>query len=57
VPAELPFEHLDLPALGGQIGPTPEDFVVDEVPLYRAAGQGRPLVRAARQARAHQLPI
>jgi len=40
VPAELPFEHPDLPALGGQIGPTPEDFVVDEVPLYAAAGQG-----------------
>jgi len=39
-PAELPFEHLDLAALGGQIGPEPEDFVVDEVPLYAAAGQG-----------------
>src|SRR4051812_50113518 len=39
-PAELPFEHPDLPALGGQIGPEPEDFVVDEVPLYAAAGQG-----------------
>jgi len=40
VPAELPFEHPDLPALGGRIGPEPEDFVVDEVPLYAAAGQG-----------------
>jgi len=39
-PAELPFEHPDLPALGGQIGPEPEDFVVDEQPLYAAAGQG-----------------
>ena len=31
-PSELPFEHADLEALGGHIGPDPEDFVVDEVP-------------------------
>ncbi len=40
LPRELPFEHLDLPALGGHIGPEPEDFKVDEVPLYEASGQG-----------------
>src|SRR3954451_17014883 len=39
-PLELPFEHSDLEPLGGQIGPAPEDFVVDEVPLYAASGQG-----------------
>src|SRR5262245_40643051 len=39
-PAELPVEHADLPALGGHIGPEPEDFVVDELPLYAASGQG-----------------
>jgi tRNA pseudouridine13 synthase len=40
LPFELPFEHPDLPALGGHIGPEPEDFVVDELPLYAASGQG-----------------
>jgi len=39
-PAPVPFEHEDLPPLGGQIGPEPEDFVVDEMPLYEASGQG-----------------
>jgi len=39
-PAAVPFEHEDLPPLGGQIGPAPEDFVVDEMPLYAASGQG-----------------
>ncbi|HKO92542.1 MAG TPA: tRNA pseudouridine(13) synthase TruD, partial [Polyangiaceae bacterium] len=39
-PAPVPFEHEDLAPLGGQIGPEPEDFVVDEVPLYAASGQG-----------------
>lgn len=36
----LPFEHPELPALGGHIGPAPEDFVVDEQPLYAPSGQG-----------------
>ncbi len=40
VPAELPFEHPELAALGGHIGPAPEDFVVDEQPLYAPSGQG-----------------
>jgi tRNA pseudouridine13 synthase len=39
-PRELPFDHGDLDAIGGRIGPEPEDFVVDEVPLYAASGQG-----------------
>jgi tRNA pseudouridine13 synthase len=39
-PVELPFEHADLAPLGGRVGPDPEDFVVDEQPLYAASGQG-----------------
>jgi tRNA pseudouridine13 synthase len=39
-PREPPFDHADLPAIGGHIGPEPEDFMVDEVPLYAASGQG-----------------
>jgi tRNA pseudouridine13 synthase len=39
-PRELPFDHADLDAVGGHIGEDPEDFVVDEVPLYAASGQG-----------------
>jgi tRNA pseudouridine13 synthase len=39
-PRELPFDHADLDAIGGRIGAEPEDFVVDEVPLYAASGQG-----------------
>jgi tRNA pseudouridine13 synthase len=39
-PRELPFDHPDLDAIGGHIGPDPEDFVVDEQPLYAASGQG-----------------
>jgi tRNA pseudouridine13 synthase len=35
-----PFEHSDLQAVGGRIGPEPADFVVDEVPLYAASGSG-----------------
>lgn len=40
VPRELPFDHPDLDPIGGHIGPDPEDFVVDEQPLYAASGQG-----------------
>lgn len=39
-PRELPFDHADLEAIGGHIGEAPEDFAVDEVPLYTASGQG-----------------
>ncbi len=30
----------DLPAAGGVIGPEPEDFVVDEIPLFEPEGNG-----------------
>ena len=39
-PEPPPYDHLDLEGIGGHIGPDPEDFVVDEVPLYAASGQG-----------------
>jgi tRNA pseudouridine13 synthase len=39
-PRELPFDHPELDAIDARIGPDPEDFVVDEVPLYPASGQG-----------------
>jgi tRNA pseudouridine13 synthase len=39
-PEPPPFDHADLEGIGGHIGPDPEDFVVDEVPLYAASGQG-----------------
>jgi tRNA pseudouridine13 synthase len=39
-PEPPPFDHADLAGIGGHIGPEPEDFVVDEVPLYAASGQG-----------------
>jgi tRNA pseudouridine13 synthase len=35
-----PVAYPDLPATGGKVGPEPEDFVVDEVPLYAASGKG-----------------
>jgi tRNA pseudouridine13 synthase len=35
-----PLAFGDLTALGGRIGPEPEDFVVDEIPLYAASGEG-----------------
>ncbi|MEY4549619.1 MAG: hypothetical protein RL685_5814 [Pseudomonadota bacterium] len=34
------MEHPELAALGGHIGPSPEDFIVDEQPLYAPSGQG-----------------
>lgn len=33
----------DLPGIGGHIGDQPEHFVVDEIPLYPASGQGQHL--------------
>jgi tRNA pseudouridine13 synthase len=39
-PRELPFDHAELDAIDARIGPDAEDFVVDEVPLYAASGQG-----------------
>lgn len=37
---QLPFLTSDIPGLGGAIKQRPEDFVVDEVPLYEASGSG-----------------
>jgi tRNA pseudouridine13 synthase len=31
---------LDLPGTGGSVGPEPEDFVVDEIPLFEPEGSG-----------------
>jgi tRNA pseudouridine13 synthase len=42
-PIEPPVWTADLPGTGGAIGPTPEDFVVDEIPLYRPSGTGEHL--------------
>ena len=35
-----PLLTADLPALGGSLGPDPEDFVVEEVPAYLPSGTG-----------------
>ncbi|HEX4339277.1 MAG TPA: tRNA pseudouridine(13) synthase TruD [Polyangiaceae bacterium] len=42
-PAIPPIATNDLPATGGAIGPEPEDFQVDELPLYAFSGEGEHL--------------
>lgn len=42
-PVEPPFATNDLPGTGGAIGPEPEDFQVDEIPLYTFSGEGEHL--------------
>lgn len=37
---EVPFLTADLPGIGGAIKQRPEDFVVEEVPLYEPSGEG-----------------
>jgi tRNA pseudouridine13 synthase len=37
---QLPYLTSDVPGLGGAIKQRPEDFVVDEVPLYEPSGTG-----------------
>ncbi|HEY0251333.1 MAG TPA: tRNA pseudouridine(13) synthase TruD, partial [Kofleriaceae bacterium] len=37
---DLPYLTADLPGTGGVLRTQPEDFVVDEVPAYPAAGEG-----------------
>lgn len=37
---ELPYLTADVPGIGGRIKTLPEDFRVDEVPLYEASGEG-----------------
>jgi tRNA pseudouridine13 synthase len=39
-PHAPPVAYPELPPIGGQVGPEPEDFLVDEVPLYAASGKG-----------------
>lgn len=36
----LPFLTADIPGIGGRIKTRPEDFVVEEIPLYQPSGQG-----------------
>lgn len=38
--AFLPYLTCDLPGLGGAIKQRPEDFIVEELPLYEACGEG-----------------
>jgi tRNA pseudouridine13 synthase len=38
-----PIATTDLPGTGGTIGPEPEDFQVDEIPLYAPSGEGEHL--------------
>lgn len=40
VPFEPPLVTQGLPAIGGYVGPNPEDFRVDEIPAYLPSGQG-----------------
>jgi tRNA pseudouridine13 synthase len=37
----LPYLTANLPGIGGQLKAFPEDFVVEEVPLYPASGEGQ----------------
>lgn len=37
---ELPYLTADVPGIGGRIKSRPEDFIVEEVPLYPASGSG-----------------
>lgn len=40
-PFTPPLQHPELVGIGGRIGPNPEDFQVDEIPLYAASGSGQ----------------
>ena len=37
----LPYLTADLPGIGGQLKAEPEDFLVEEIPLYLPSGQGQ----------------
>src|SRR4051812_48619060 len=39
-PAPLPYLTKDFPGIGGAIKQRPEDFFVQELPLYEPSGQG-----------------
>ncbi len=51
-PDELPTITADLPGVGGEIKVEPAHFVVEEIPLYEASGQGQHVyVRLTREGR------
>jgi tRNA pseudouridine13 synthase len=37
----LPYLTADLPGIGGQLKAEPEDFFVEEIPLYLPSGEGQ----------------
>ena len=37
---QLPYLTQDIPGIGGQLKSRPEDFIVDEIPLYEPCGEG-----------------
>lgn len=39
-PSDLPYLTADMPGIGGIIKKTPEDFIVEELPLYDPCGRG-----------------
>lgn len=41
--AETPYLTRELPGIGGRVKDQPEDFVVDEIPLYEPTGHGEHL--------------
>ena len=41
--SELPYITSNMPGIGGKIKETPEDFVVEEIPLYEPLGTGKHL--------------
>jgi tRNA pseudouridine13 synthase len=43
LPHQPPVAHSDLPAVAGKIAGAPEDFAVDEIPLYAPVGSGEHL--------------
>lgn len=51
LPSIPPFATNDLPGTGGTIGPEPEDFQVDEIPLYSFSGEGEHLYVHVRKRR------
>ena len=37
----LPYLTTDQPGIGGQLKTEPEDFLVEEIPLYQPSGEGQ----------------
>jgi tRNA pseudouridine13 synthase len=40
---DLPYVSADLPGIGGQLRSSPDHFIVEEIPLYDASGEGQHL--------------